>query len=204
MKTYLKSLLTAVALVMSAQMSAQLWMTGGTSINEIVPFEMIFGSWTTPRDTSIALPRIGGYMSLGFGKSEYETMGARYYSNISQSEANGWGDPIVGYQSAAGMVIFGAGVILGLNEPEAGKTGHFIVGGIEGGGDGPIQQVRRDPSGILGNGTYAIDSSKQPNRTFNLRTQYFAEFSEGFLLGAGFVFGSHTGVSLHVGYDFGG
>ena len=198
----LRQLLTGILFFVSSSMSAQLWITAGTSINEILPFEMIVGGWMPQANPDMNLARIGGYMSIGVGRSEYEVMGARYYSNISQSEANGWGDPIIGYQSPSGMLSMGAGVILGLNEPEADRVGHFIIGGIEGGGDGPIQQVRRDPTGILGNGTYAISSTKGANHTFNFRTQYFADLSN-LLIGAGFVLGTHSGVTLHLGYNFG-
>lgn len=196
------SFLLAFFMVSTQIMLAQFPMTIGTTMNETGSFEMLFGGWKDVTDTTISLPRIGGYMSFGVGgEGDYEMMGAKYYSNITAAEASGWGDEIIGYQSAGGLFYFGAGLIFGINEPkDETKMAHFIMVGAEGGNDGPIHQVRNDPTGILGGGTYAIDSTRKPTSYGAFRVQYFADFSN-FLVGIGYVMGTHPGVSLHLGLD---
>jgi hypothetical protein len=199
----MRTMLSCALIVISTQiMSGQFLMTAGTTMNDTKSFEMMIGGWKNVADTTISLPRIGGYMSFGVGgEGDYEMMGAKYYSNITAAESSGWGDEVVGYQSAGGLFYFGAGLIFGIYKPtDASKMGHFIMVGAEGGNDGPIQQVRDDPSGILGGGTYAIDSTRKPTPYGAMRIQYFADFSN-FLVGFGYVLGTHPGVTLHLGLD---
>ena len=70
----------------------QFWMTAGTTMNETKSFEMVIGGWTDVKDESVALPRIEGYVNFGIGEGDFEMMGAKYYSNVTQAEASGWGD----------------------------------------------------------------------------------------------------------------
>lgn len=195
--------LFALCLISAQAGWSQVPMTLGTTMNETGSFELTIGGWTNVADSASFFPRIGGYGIVGFGEGDYAMTGARYYSNITSGQANGWGDPVIGYQSAGGLNYFGAGLLFGINEPkdESGSL-HFIMVGFERGNDGPIQEVRSDPTGILGGGTYAIDSTKEPTSYNATRIQYLADFSS-FLVGFGYILGTHPGVTFHVGFDFG-
>jgi hypothetical protein len=197
--------ITLLGLLSTSQISfSQLWMSAGTSINDTQPLEMAMGYYWEPQAEGSLFPRTGIYMNFGFGEGDYEMMGAKYYSTVSQSEANGWGDDIVGYQSAGGLFYFGGGLMAGLNNPDSeDKIGHWLLLGGEVGGDGPIQQVRHDPMGILGGGTYAIDSNMAPTEYATLRLQYLADISN-WLFGVGYLFGTHSGVTFQIGYDITG
>jgi hypothetical protein len=57
--------------------------------------------------------------------------------------------------------------------------------------------------GILGGGTYAIDSNMAPTEYATLRLQYLADISN-WLFGVGYLIGTHSGVTFQIGYDITG
>ena len=156
-----------------------MWISAGTSLNNTQPLEMAIGYYWNSKTEESLLPRSGIYINFGIGEGDYEMMGAEYYSTVSQADANEWGDAVVGYQSSGGLFYFGGGFMAGLNNPESSdKIGHWLLLGGEIGNDGPIQQVRNDPTGILGGGTYAIDSNLAPTEYATIRLQYFIDISK--------------------------
>jgi hypothetical protein len=169
-----------------------LWLNGGTTINGTKSFDMFCGGTDGNK--------IGGYFMLGIGEGDYELTGAEDYTGyVSISQANSWGDPIVGYGTKTGLFIFGGGVIIGIKNNDEKINKDWLLVGLEGGSDGPIYQVRFDPYYILGNGNYAIaDPSIEPTKVFNLRGQYVKELNH-VLLGVGGVVGSHPGFTLNLG-----
>ena len=175
-----------------------LWINLGTTANGTGSFDGFFG---------LTGEKAGGYLMFGIGEGDYEVTPAEDYTGfVSVGQANAWGDPIIGYGSKTGLVVWGGGLMINLNnqkKEEPAKPVDWILFGLEGGSDGPIYQIRRDPSYILGGGTYALeDPYKSPTKLFNVRAQYVRDLDK-LLLGIGGVIGSHPGLTLNIGYRFG-
>lgn len=194
-----KILGTFLLMVLTSSVFAQsLWINLGTSLNGTKSFDGFFG---------LSGKRVGGYFMFGIGEGDYELTGAEDYTRfVSIGQANAWGDPIRGYGTKTGLTILGGGLMFTPDKEVEGETfspSNWILVGLEGGTDGPIYQIRHDPLYILGNGTYAIeDPSKSPTKVFNVRLQYVKDINN-FLLGAGAVLGSHSGLTMNIGYRIG-
>jgi hypothetical protein len=179
-------------------MTQGLWINLGTTINGTKSFDGFFG---------FTGQKVGGYFMFGIGEGDYELTPAEDYTGIvSIGQANSWGDPIIGYGTKTGLTVFGGGLIVGLDKKKEGEYEdgvNWILFGIEGGTDGPIYQIRRDPYYILGGGLYSIeDPSISPTKVVNARIQYVRDLNN-VLLGIGGVVGSHPGVTLNIGYRIG-
>jgi hypothetical protein len=172
--------------------SQDVWLNLGTSFNGTKSFDMFCGITDTKK--------IGGYFTIGIAEGDYELTGVDDYTDyITINEANSWGDPVVGYGTKTGLFILGGGVLVGIHNHDEKISEDWLMVGLEGGNDGPIYQIRYDPTYILGNGNYAlVDETKEPTRVFNLRCQYIKEY-KNVLLGCGGLIGTHPGVTFNLG-----